>query len=168
MQIILDHGPLFNEEDLVYIENLLFGLEAKWCYAGHSNNIENERFWYFNLEDYDFFYNFSSNKIKEVANISYGLSRVYANGQTVNQSGDWHIDHDYGMTCLWYFNTFEDDWGGKTQFKLNGNIYNYTPKRNHLVSFPSNILHKSQAPTNKFNSLRITIAWKFNNDSNKM
>ncbi len=164
MENILDYGPLFDEDDIKYIEDLMFGFDAKWTYTGYSTDPNKGRFWYFNLEDYDFFSEFASNKIKRIANISYGLSRVYANGQTSSQSGDWHIDHDYGITCLWYLNSFQDNWGGKTLFKVDNNIYNYIPKRNHLISFPSNILHKSQEPTNEFNSLRISIAWKFNND----
>jgi hypothetical protein len=165
MKKVTHHGPLYTEEESKDIEDFLLGDNARWTFTGHSfQNLE--RFWFHPLNDIPFFSQTSVDKIKNLTGINGTLSRVYANGQTMGQNGDWHVDDpdiECGTTMIWYLNTFEDSWGGKTLFKYNDIIEYVIPKRNHLVSFPSNILHMGESPNHKFSGLRVTIAWKFCN-----
>lgn len=165
MQIIKKFNNLYEEDECLQIENFFYSKHASWKLIGYSNNSL-KRFWYHELMNYTFFSEDSANRIKNMIGIHAKLDRVYANGQSPGQDGEWHVDskENEDITVLWYLQDFEKNWAGKTCFKESGDTY--TPKRNTFIVFPSNIYHKGESPNEKFNGmgkLRISIAWKFSN-----
>jgi hypothetical protein len=161
---IFHHGELYSKDQYDEIENFFLGDSARWTFTGGSTS-QSKKFWYHNLDNEPFFSETSANLIRDRVENCGELLRVYANGQTFEQNGDWHIDEpkiDGGTTVLWYLNDFEENWGGRTLFRHDGGLLEYIiPKKNNFISFPSKLLHMGEAPNSNFNNLRITIAWKF-------
>ena len=91
---------------------------------------------------------------------------IYANGQTVGQTGNWHQDSsiDTDWTFLYYVNTEWDipKWGGSTYFcdfvKDEPVINLYKP--NSAILFKSTIWHYADPPSLQSNVFRITLAYK--------
>ena len=91
---------------------------------------------------------------------------IYANGQTVGQTGNWHQDSvlKTDWTFLYYVNTEWDipKWGGSTYFcdyqKENPIINIYKP--NSAILFKSDIWHYADPPSLQSNILRLTLAYK--------
>ncbi len=136
---------------------------SSWNYGEFSHRESPYRFWIIEkLHNNPFFHNTFMKKIEEVTNNKFEIVRIYANGQTFGQEGDWHIDselEDY-WTFLYYFNKGDDSIIGETYFKENGMISTARPIHNSGILFKSNIEHKGSSPKINFNDLRITIAFK--------
>jgi len=147
----------------------------KWSYTG--GNIRGERFWHMeNLHEESFFkntlFNIICEKYLNEKPSSFSIKRCYANGQPANQNGTAHSDSDAPntFTFLYYPNPeWEVGWNGALFF-LN-HIGNGPPQNteimktvsyrpNRAVFFSSNICHYAEAPSLKFNGLRVSLAWK--------
>jgi hypothetical protein len=78
-----------------------------WKYGQTSNLESPHKFWMLpELEKYNFFSEIFFNKIEKLTNNKFKINRIYANGQTFAQEGDWHIDSslDDAWTFIYYFN----------------------------------------------------------------
>lgn len=147
-----------------YKELLELIREFKWIYGGTSTiDSDASKFWYSELIDNAFFNGFFFNKIKEVTGKNFILKRVYANGQTWGQDGDWHRDsaESNGYTFLYYSN-YSDDVSiiGETYFDVNDEQLAVSPTPNSGILFHHSLLHKGMAPKRRFNDMRVTIALK--------
>lgn len=167
MSKVIRYENLYSEDQCNDIENFFLGSNARWSFTGSSTS-NSRKFWYHHLDNEPFFSETSVNIIKERIENCGELVRVYANGQTFGQNGSWHIDEpeiDGGITVLWYMNTFEENWGGRTIFKYPNGLLEYvSPVKNQFVAFPSKLLHMGESPNSNFNGLRVTVAWKFTNN----
>ena len=124
-----------------------------------------------NIEKHDKFYeidifNMIREKIKLEGNVELFPYHIYANGQTVGQTGNWHQDSslDTDWTFLYYVNTEWDvpKWGGSTyfcDFEKNDPVINLF-KPNSAILFKSNIWHYADPPSLQSNIFRITLAYK--------
>lgn len=149
------------------IQKYLLTPKSQWC----LNNMSTEKsvpFWsmdlnsnkYFTQDLYSTIISILDKKQKDVI-----LERVYANGQTFGQDGDFHPDSgfDYAYTFLYYCNpTWHPSWAGNTMFYCNKTrqMKQVMPSPNTAVFFPGKILHCGQSPSRKFNGLRVTLAYK--------
>jgi hypothetical protein len=142
-------------------KNYFYGSNASWSFTGQTSDSDDTRFWYMNLMDQTFFAKLLDSRIRE----NYGglgkLLQVYANGQTKLQEGAWHTDADSGVTFLWYLFFMLPEWGGRTLFRENELEDSYIPKANTIIAFPANLPHRSEAPTEQFHLLRVSVAWKY-------
>jgi Rps23 Pro-64 3,4-dihydroxylase Tpa1-like proline 4-hydroxylase len=135
-----------------------------WSLSGYSNGDPNiNKFWNLDLNNNEFFTRYLFDKIP---NGPWRLLRVYANGQTTGQNGDFHQDstNSTDWTFMFYANDinlqFLTQWGGETEFITeNGNML-IKPEPNSGVLFKSSIQHRGLAPSRHVNALRVTIAWK--------
>jgi hypothetical protein len=156
------YNDVLNNDEAKFCYELLRN-GSKWSFAGDSFG-EGFTFWYYDLNDNEFFNKTFLNKIENLTNKKFKLERVYANGQTFGLSGNLHIDDDVEntYTFLYYVNPVWDiQWGGATVFYKNDNEYTtFIPKPNAGLLFESNILHAGLEPTRHYRDLRITVAFK--------
>lgn len=152
---------ILSEEEYIKCKGIIDN--SLWRYAGFSNSESAYKFWIIQkLHHNSFFYDTFIKKIEEVTNNKFEIVRIYANGQTFGQEGDWHIDSDLEdyWTFVYYFNKGDASIIGETYFKENGVISSARPIYNSGILFKSNIEHKGSSPKINFNDLRITIAFK--------
>lgn len=97
------------------------------------------------------------------------ILRIYVNGQTSNQHGEFHKD-DGEIT---YLIGLSKDWnmqsGGATEFVLdsdNCTTISVYPKYNRLIAFPAHIEHRALVNFN-INDFRMTLAIKTDSLSNE-
>ena len=136
--------------------------------TGTSENLSKlisytPQFWYADLNGIDFFYKKMFDKIKSIVGEEYELKRVYANGQTFGQDGDWHQDCSDGTeyTFLYYFNKNDDlSLIGETYFNIDGEYQCIIPKPNTAIFFNGILLHKGMSPKRNLMDMRVTIAFK--------
>ena len=130
-----------------------------WCFNGGNKD---QRFWHLDgLEEEHFFNTFLFELICNELNQNLYIKRIYANGQTANQSGSPHYD-DGDLTFLYYPNP---KWKLKDQgqlFFLEGDEISNTVlyKPNRAVVFPSDVCHYANAPSSSFSGLRVSLAYK--------
>ena len=171
--ITLDKPPLkmpeidqyFNFLDVSEFSRISIQKSEKWKYGGHSVPGGN-KFWYLDLMDDPFYSKYLKEKIERTVNAQLILDRVYANGQTFGQDGQFHQDstEPKSYTFLLYTNLIDceiDSWGGETQFRLPKFLRSYQPIPNSAIFFNSNLWHRGLGPSRHVNDMRITIAWKF-------
>jgi|LauGreDrversion4_2_1035121.scaffolds.fasta_scaffold17477_3 hypothetical protein len=149
---------------------------VRWGMKGTSQDLNGvssylPQFWYADLSDIDFFTEKMFHKIKSILGDEYYLNRVYANGQTFGQDGDWHQDCFDGTehTFLYYF-TKSDDLSliGETYFNIGGEYQCIIPKPNSGIFFNGILLHKGMSPKRNFTDMRISIAFKMTKVKNKL
>ena len=90
------------------------------------------------------------------------ILRVYANGQTLTQHGDFHSDDGERTYLIGLTKNWNMDSGGATEFIINEKDFttiSIYPKYNRIVSFPANIKHRALGNLQK-NDFRITLAIK--------
>jgi predicted 2-oxoglutarate/Fe(II)-dependent dioxygenase YbiX len=140
--------------------------EGPWKFSGSSglNGDTLGKFWYMELTGIEFF---SRYLFEKIPNGPWRLERVYANGQTFGQDGDYHQDDTRpdAWTFLLYTNTIPDNdykvWGGETIFEEPpGELRMCSPITNRAVLFRSSIMHKGLGPTRWVRDMRVTVAWK--------
>jgi Rps23 Pro-64 3,4-dihydroxylase Tpa1-like proline 4-hydroxylase len=135
-----------------------------WEYGHKSRGDGKQQFWQINLTNDEFYSEYLFKKIIETVQLPLKLDRVYANGQTVGQNGEFHQDSDgpNTFTFLLYTNIVEDveSWGGETQFVLDGKLVSYQPVPNSALFFDSKLFHRGLAPALHERGMRITVAWK--------
>lgn len=141
----------------------------RWSLAGSSRNGKEalSRFWYHELSDNDFYSKYLFNKIaNDIVKMPCELQRVYANGQTFGQDGEFHQDHesDDVVTFMIYISKIHDRdvemWGGQTEFRWKDRIISIEPVTNSAVFFKANVWHRGKAPSRYIKEMRVTIAWK--------
>ena len=136
-----------------------------WSFIGKSIDGQSRRFWHLNLMNDTFFTEFFFNKIKDITKRDFELKRVYANGQSAGQSGDWHTDDTAknAYTFLYYLNPeWQPIWCGDTIF------YDTNTKETHIsefipdtgIIFDSKTLHAGREPAKQYDGLRVTVAFK--------
>lgn len=137
-----------------------------WEY-GHKSNFEKDKngFWTMNLSDIPFFNDFFLSKINEYFGAAHFVERIYANGQTSEQSGFYHQDGatSNNKTLLFYCNkNYQFDWGGHTDFLDldTEKLISIPPIPNSSVYFSGNILHRGNSFNNSNCPLRTTVAFK--------
>lgn len=143
--------------------------KLQWSYEGFSTYDKNSnRFWYSELMGHPFFTEWVS-EIERLSNKKFKIDRLYANGQTLGQDGNWHpdSDEDSGYTFLYYFNDGDDiSLIGETYFIVEGEPIAVTPIPNSAIIFPHKFVHKGMAPRKGYNDLRVTIAIKLTEITN--
>jgi hypothetical protein len=138
---------------------------SSWYYGWKSNPITNHKFWNLpKLENNSFFSSDFLKKIEKLTNNKFYIHRIYANGHTFGQEGDWHTDSPEkdDWTFLYYFNEGDPTIIGETYFKdKDDNITDIAkPIYNSGILFKSDITHRGSSPKITFTDLRITIAFK--------
>jgi predicted 2-oxoglutarate/Fe(II)-dependent dioxygenase YbiX len=136
-----------------------------WELGGVSKN-NGKKFWYLDLTPDPFYSEYLKCKIEKTVNGRLDLLRVYANGQTYGQDGQFHQDAEEPghFTFLLYTNLIEDldSWGGETQFRMGQFLRSYQPLSNSALFFNSNLWHRGLGPSRDArDTMRVTIAWKF-------
>lgn len=140
--------------------------DFKWQFGKTSLKCRGFKFWDCVLNDDDLFKTYIFEKIEEYFKKKFTIRRIYANGQTYGQEGDYHVDNneDVDYTCLLYIGdiTHQDVHlvDGYTLFKQGEKVTCIEPICNRCVLFKSNIFHKGMAPSRKSNVLRISIIYK--------
>ncbi len=151
-------------------------MRPKWSLTGGSAQI-NGRFWHMDSLEKESFYHTTlfqiiCEKLLKEKVSSFKINRCYANGQTANQSGSAHSDDDRPntFTLLYYPNPeWHWSWNGALFF-LDHIGMNPPPatevfktisyKPNRAIFFPSNICHYAEAPSSRYDGLRVSLAWK--------
>jgi hypothetical protein len=153
---------VFSDEDSKLIVKKINDSSWKFGHSGVPNAYR--VFWFMQLRDDPFF----SKHLFDIVQFKIGaqcdLKRVFANGQTFGQDGDWHTDSEdkNRYTFVYYVNEeWKRDWGGETAFLLNNKVIGITPKHNNGVFFPATMMHSGRAPSRDSYRLRITVAFHF-------
>jgi hypothetical protein len=144
--------------------------ESTWKY-GHSSTQVGifTPFWYMELIHNDFLKEVIKRKIENITNKKFKVNRVYANGQTYGQTGQFHQDDtsEKSYTFCLYISPMEEKMidivEGYIQFKIpeiNPFIVELEPLYNRGILFPSNYFHRGNAFSRYVPNLRICIAWK--------
>lgn len=141
--------------------------KGKWSLSGNSDPSKTDpttcRFWYMDLSTNEFF---TQKLFEKIPHGPWKLERVYANGHSVGQDGDFHTDslNPKCWTFLLYANDIDNDvlnkWGGTTEFETSQGVLSQVPEPNLGILFKSDIFHRGLAPSRYVNALRVTIAWK--------
>jgi len=133
----------------------------RFGHAGIPNSYR--KFWHLDLTSDPFFSTELFEKIQIRIMAKCKLSRVFANGQTYGQDGDWHqdrVDKD-NYTFVYYANSsWKPEWGGETDFQIDNKIQSYSPEVNKGIFFPGFITHRGLAPSRDCYALRVTIAYQ--------
>jgi hypothetical protein len=168
--------PVPVPEKLFYYDNFLhvsdfhqvqnITMNGQWRFGTQSvNSGDGQLFWIMDLTKNEFFSDYLFNLIKMTTRRDFKLLRVYANGQTYGQNGDFHPDDTKPnrWTFLLYTNSLPptdmDIWGGETQFKLDKMI-TQAPIPNLGILFRSDVVHRGLGPSRLVRDLRVTVAWK--------
>ena len=107
------------------------------------------------------------NKLEKMFSKKFKINRMYANGQTFNQDGEFHQDsfEENAYTLLIYVSPITEEnvdiIGGFTQIKRGTNIINIHPYQKRALLFKSNLIHRGMAPSRHSDMLRVTLAIKF-------
>jgi hypothetical protein len=109
----------------------------------------------------------SDNYAEEINYLSEKLNnrniiRIYANGQSSTQHGDFHMDDGDRTYLIGMSKEWDMDSGGATEFVIDEANHITTsiyPLYNRLISFPSNVMHRA-LPNISLNKFRITLAIK--------
>ena len=118
----------------------------------------------------NYFTEYLKEKIEYATGMKFEVDRVYANGQTIFNDGDWHRDmadnerNSAFVTALLYVSDITpenvNEVQGYTHFRLlNDDIVTIEPLKNRLVFFDSRVSHRGCAPSIP-GFLRISLAWK--------
>lgn len=160
-----------NSEEVDFLEKYFRG--DVWGF-GHCTDHEDERLykgrWFCSyLKDKKYFREHLLEKIERATGHKWEPVEIYANGQTILNGSDWHVDwpiHEDNpvyFTALIYISDINksniDVINGHFEFKINDKIRSIEPFKNRMILFDSGILHRGNAPTIP-GFLRISIAWK--------
>jgi hypothetical protein len=145
---------------------------VSWSYGARSVENVGYRFWSSNLYGYTSLVKTSIDNIHKYFKFKrkFSVLRVHANGQTYGQDGIFHRDDekDGYYTLLVYTSDITreniDNIGGFTQFKIDDTIVNVEPFKNRAVFFKSHTLHRGLGPFRPTDHLRVSIAFKLQED----
>lgn len=128
-------------------------LSSQWG-KGQSNDEENDSwFWHLNIDD--------SEEAKNLDKIiDNQVTRIYINGQTYSQHGDFHQDDEDETYLIGLNKNWTVKSGGATELLLENNtslcIY---PLYNRAIIFNAKIFHRA-LPNININDFRMTLAIK--------
>lgn len=146
----------FLEKDL--IESLHNKLTDQYCpWILHYTRPESENtFWHCPLDDSSIFKN-EVDYLKTI--IKQPVIRIYANGQTYSQHGDFHHDDGQETILIGINKNFDSSHGGGTEFLIQNNCsYVVYPLYNRGIIFNAQIQHRALPTMSKI--FRITLAIK--------
>ena len=152
---------VFDDNEIKRIHGRLNTPRWQFGLAGKPNTYR--KFWCLELSNDPFFTSLLFEKVQTVVSAKCKLDRVFANGQTYGQDGDWHQDRGEkgNYTFVYYANLkWKPDWGGETDFLIDGKIYSVSPEYNKAVFFPGDVTHRGLAPTRECYDLRVSIAFQ--------
>ena len=159
--MITVYTGVFSKEEQAYIQSTL--ASSRWQF-GHASRLDSPNlFWWMDLEQDTVFTDHLFGKIQKLLKDGFKLERVYANGQTFGQDGDWHKDSDDpdAYTFLYYANNgWDTRWRGETVFQIKNKTVSYTPDVNKAIFFPGTVYHYASSPSREFHGLRMTVAFK--------
>jgi len=160
-----------NGEEIDIVENYFKG--DVWGF-GHCTDHGDKRLfkskWFSSyLKNNTYFCEHLLEKIERITGHKWEPIEIYANGQTILNGSDWHVD-EYNrhsdpiyFTALLYISDINksniDIINGHFNYKINDKILSIEPFKNRMIFFDSTILHRGNAPTVP-GFLRISIAWK--------
>lgn len=164
---------VLDSEQLHYVHSVL--AEDNWVYGETTDSSRGLKIPFWGMElSYDIVFNeYILKRIQAFSNMKFSLLRVYANGQTHGQDGDFHIDsnNEKSYTFILYATDLSSEHKldsieyaqlqGYTEFLLpDGTIYGVPPVYNSGILFPSHLMHRGTSFNRLVKSLRVTIAWK--------
>lgn len=164
MKKLVIKDKFLNDNELREVLNVINGLS--WKYGASSGDSNSVRFWISHLINEKKVLDIILPKIEKMSGLKLEMERVYANGQTYGQDGEFHTDHESydRYTFILYvspiFPENIDTVGGFTQFKIDNQIVNVEPYQNRGCLFKSNIMHRGLAPSREVDMLRVTLAFK--------
>ena len=167
MENILVYDNFLNSDELNKAKEIIESKRWSW---GHKSldEINTTPFWTMDLSNIDFFSIYLKEVIEKHFGKKFKLLRVYANGQSFGQDGNYHTDSsdDNTYTFVLYLSHIEkkfiDTAGGYIYFKIPGKNYNicFEPIYNRSIFFPSKYIHKGTAFSRYVMDLRICVSWK--------
>lgn len=168
MENIKVYDDFFGDKDMNKIVKIISTNKWDWNHTSTDEALTPTPFWSMDLIDNEFFTDHLKSIIENHFSRKFKINRVYANGQTFGQDGNYHIDDDKPNTytaCLYISHLDKkliDTAGGYICFKLPNQKFSlcFEPLFNRLVFFPSHYLHKSTSFTRYIMDLRICVAWK--------
>ena len=119
-----------------------------------------------NIPETEFIYKLFRKRINEKIEMvrELKLYRMYVNCFSPSENPYFHQDGE-GLTFLYYPNfEWNMQWGGETQFMVNGNINGVVPIPNRMVFFDGMIWHRA---TSFRDQHRFTVAIKYQPHLNK-
>jgi hypothetical protein len=139
--------------------------QGRWKYGYKSIKDSNNRFWYNELINENFFIEELFLTIKNLIGGDFKILKCYATGHTSFQEGDFHTDSDEDdeYTFIYYPMTdWDPEWNGETVFLLPSKELQYIlPIPNGGILFPGSWIHCGKAPSSKLPyGLRIVIVYK--------
>lgn len=168
MNSIRTFDNFLTEDEMKVLEEYFDGYVWKW---GHKSHPKNNAAWFaVRFDDKPYFTEYLKEKIEYATGMKFEVDRVYANGQTIFNDGDWHRDmadnerNSAFVTALLYVSDITpenvNEVQGYTHFRLlNDDIVTIEPLKNRLVFFDSRVSHRGCAPSIP-GFLRISLAWK--------
>ena len=165
---IVTYENFFDDRDFDTILDYLNRPMWKWGHGSlpktHPDRPEFVTpFWAMELRREAFFVDYLLNVINNKINKKFIFDGCYCNGHTYGTSGSFHQDWEdsTGRTVLLYANdVWEQEWGGKTVFNIDGRYHYVDFVPNSIVIFPGIIPHRAESTTRLFTGLRKTVAWK--------
>ena len=173
MNSIRTIDDFLTEDEMKVLEEYFIDDVWRWGHTSHAKLKKNgpkSKWFYVIFDDKPYFTEYLKEKIESATGMKFELHRVYANGQTISNDGDWHRDMDDDernnafVTALLYVSDITpenvNEVQGYTHFRLiNGDIVTIEPLKNRLVLFDSRVSHRGCAPSIP-GFLRISLAWK--------
>lgn len=156
------------EDEMKVLEEYFDDHVWKWGHKSHPGSMG--AWFYVRFDDKPYFTEYLKEKIESATGMKFEVHRVYANGQTISNDGDWHRDigdnesnNDF-VTAILYVSDITpknvNKVQGYTHFRLlNDDIVTIEPLKNRLVLFNSRTPHRGCAPSIP-GFLRISLAWK--------
>jgi hypothetical protein len=164
--VVCDH--FLTEDELKTALEIIHNGTWKYGHTSTGKNLYEDEFWSMNLTDNDFFSKHLLKMIEKHFSKKFELQRVYANGHTFSQDGQFHQDshmEEYYTFCL-YLSKINDEYiepaGGYLYFKVPNEKYKigFEPIFNRGIFFPSLYFHKGSSFSRYVMDMRICVAWK--------
>ena len=141
--------------------------EWKFGHSSNTNSIDTP-FWYMELIHNKFLKDKIKEKIECMTKKKFNVVRLYANGHTYGQDGNFHQDdiHQDAYTFCLYCTEVSMDMselvGGHIEFVLPDSKHSINIQTifNRGIFFPSHYFHRGTAFNRYVSDLRISIAWK--------
>ena len=156
-----------------------------WQFGGRTvTGTVGEPHWYMELSGEAFFAETILSRINRIANTTFDISRIYANGQTYGMDGQFHRDdnRNHAWTFLLYTTDIKPaetephmlphavyQFGGATEFSLPGSVpehvagrrvVSFHPFPNTGLLFQAHLFHRGLSPARYVTQLRTTVAFK--------
>lgn len=152
-------------------KNEIFNIEQEfnkfyWELSGWSQDPNDKLFWFKNLMDSFYITELFKNKVQNILGKKVETFRIYANGQSHGQCGNFHKDSPGCTNTVVYYlhKNWKPEYGGHLVLKEDNGDYidSIWPETNSAIFFDSDIYHCALEPTIHCNSQRVSIAYKFN------